>query len=240
MERRPEFSRIRAALAASIHFRALAMEDMDSLAALGRVRELRDRGLAVRRGNRQEGLWIIISGGLRLSAVTTRGGREFVYAMLGPGSYYGLGSMLRDRGTPTDVHAVGPTAVAVLDYPKLLTLLDERPRLWRHVATLLNNRLNIAMEILRDISTVPLRQRVVRRLLGQAMSHGYDVAGTQPIAMRLTQADLGRMLGTGRSRVNGALKRLEKDGMIKVAYRTISLLDLARLRALAGPEAFSF
>jgi len=239
MERRPEFARIRSALAASINFRALAPEDLDSLASLGTVRELRDRGLAVRRGSRQEGLWIIMSGGLRLSAVTSRG-REFVYAMLGPGSYYGLGSMLRGRGTPTDVHAVGRTAVAVLDYAKLLALLDERPRLWRHVATLLNHRLTIAMEILRDISAVPIRQRVVRRLLGLAMSNGHDVAGVQPIALRLTQADLGRMLGTGRSRINGTLKRLEKDGMIKVGYRTISLLDLGELRAVAGPEVFSF
>jgi len=237
MERRPEFLRIRAALAASIHFRGLASGDLDSLAALGRVRELRDRRLAVRRGSRQEGLWIIMSGCLRLSTVSSRG-REFVYAMLGPGSYYGLGSMLLNRGTPTDVHAVGATAVAVLEYRKLIALLDERPRLWRHVAALLNTRLTIAMEILRDITSGPLRQRVVRRLLGQAMSNGYDVAGTQPINMRITQADLGHMLGTGRSRVNGTLKRLEKDGMLKIGYRTISLLDLARLRAVAGPEAF--
>jgi len=239
MERRPEFARIRAALAASVHFRALAAADLDSLAALGRVRALRDGELAVRAGSRQEGLWIVMQGCLRLSSVTSRGS-EFVYAMLGPGSYFGLGSMLRNKGTLTDVHADGPTAVAALDYAKLLALLDERPRLWRHVAGLLNTRLNIAMMILRDISVVPLRQRVVHRLLGQAMSSGADVAGDGPVSMRLTQADLGRMLGTSRSRVNGALKRLEKDGLVKVGYRAISLVDLGKLRALAGTDIFTF
>ena len=36
------------------------------------------------------------------------------------------------------------------------------------------------------------------------------------------------------------LKRLEKDGLVKVGYRTISLVDFARLRQLAGPDVFAF
>jgi CRP-like cAMP-binding protein len=50
----------------------------------------------------------------------------------------------------------------------------------------------------------------------------------------MTQADLARMLGTSRSRANAELRRLESEGLIRSGYRGITLLDLPRLRALAG------
>src|SRR5258706_1410616 len=104
-----------------------------------------------------------MQGCLRLSSVSA-GGSEFVYALLGPGSYFGVGSMLRGKGPPTDVHAAGPTVLGVLDGAKVLALFDERPRLWRHVAVLLYTRLTLALMVLRDVSVAPLKQRVTRRL----------------------------------------------------------------------------
>ena len=47
-----------------------------------------------------------------------------------------------------------------------------------------------------------------------------------PIRLRLSQTDLARMLATARSRTNGALKRLEKGGLLKVGYCEITLTDV--------------
>ena len=58
--------------------------------------------------------------------------------------------------------------------------------------------------------------------------------------VRVTQSDLGRMLGASRSKVNAELKRLEQGGMLKLSYRSITLLDTRRLQELAGPDVFAF
>ena len=234
-----DFARIRAALAASLHFRSLPAEDLDRLAALGRLRTLEDGELLLRASAEQSSLWIVIEGCLRLSTVT-QSGREFVYAVIGPGNHYGLGSVLRGRTPPADVHAAGPTTLAVLDGPSLLKLFDERPRLWRHVANLIYMRLTLAMVTLRDVNVAPLPQRIVRRLLGHAISSGQDVGTSSMLELRITQSELGRMLATSRSRVNGALKGLEKSGLLKVGYRTITLADVPRMRELAGADLISF
>jgi hypothetical protein len=44
------------------------------------------------------------------------------------------------------------------------------------------------------------------------------------------------MLGTSRSRANAELRRLEADGLLRSGYRSITLLDLPRLRELAGRD----
>lgn len=235
----PDVTRIRTALAASLHFRSLPAEDLDRLAALGRLRTLEDGELLLRAGAEQSNLWVVVEGSLRLSTVT-RAGREFVYAVIGPGNHFGLGSVLRGKTPPSDAHATGRTTLAVFDGPSLLALFDERPRLWRHMANLIYMRLTLAMVTLRDINVAPLPQRIVRRLLGHAISSGQDIGTNAALELRLTQGELGRMLATSRSRVNGALKTMEKGGLVKVGYRTITLADLPRMRELAGADLFSF
>jgi CRP-like cAMP-binding protein len=235
----PDPARIRALLEKSVHFRDLQPADLDALAGLGRLRLLRDGEVAGRAGRTSDELWIVLAGGLRLSSVT-EAGEEFVYAVLGTGSFYGLGNVVGTPNTLTDARAFGPTELAIFDGARLREMLDRNPRLWRHVTGLLVRRLSLAMSVIRDISVASLEQRMVRRLLGQAMSGGADITGGGSIELRVNQSDLSRMLGSSRSRVNAALKRLESKGVLEVGYRTVRLTDLAALREIAGPEVFAF
>ena len=239
MGQRPEFVRVRTLLEKSLHFRDLQPMELDSLAALCRPRKLRDGEVIGRVGQPLVEMWIVVDGGLRLSTVTD-GGEEFIYAVLGPGSFYGLGNVIGELSAMADARAFGPTELAIIDGAPLIALLDGNPRLWRHVAKLMVRRLSLAMSVIRDFSVAPLEQRITRRLLGQAMGGGADITGSAPVELRVNQSDLGRMLGSSRSRVNAELKRMENEGLLEVGYRNVTLVDLARLRNIAGPEIFAF
>jgi len=237
MLRRREFGRIRSTLAASSHFHELPGADLDRLAQLGRLQRLRHAEHAARAGHRDDQLWIVLSGAVRLSSQAP-GTREYVYAVLGPGSYFGLATAVRHAAFTADAHAFGATDLAAFSGAEILAMLDERPRLWRHVSGLLARRLRLALLALRDNSVAPLPERIARRLLGHALST--DLRGMTQVEVRMTQADLARMLGAGRSRTNAALKILEGRGLIKAGYRSLEILDLPALRALAGPGIHAY
>lgn len=237
MLRRREFGRIRSALASSTHFQELDGADLDRLAELGRLQRLRHAERAARSGAADDQLWIILSGAVRVSSQTP-GTKEYVYAVLGPGSYFGLATAVRRAAFTADAHAFGATDLAVFPGPALLAMLDERPRLWRHVSGLLSRRLRLALLALRDNSVAPLPERIARRLLGHALSS--DLRGLTQVPVRMTQADLALMLGASRSRTNAALKMLESRGLIKAGYRGITILDLPGLRKLAGPGIHAY
>jgi CRP/FNR family transcriptional regulator, cyclic AMP receptor protein len=239
MQQHPEHARVRGMLDKSFHFRELLPAEREGIAALCRLRKLKDNELAANSGRPLDELWIVLQGGLRLSTVTAMGD-EFVYAVLGPGSFYGLGNVIGSANAFTDARAFGPTELATIAGQSFLCLLDRNPRLWRHVAGLLVRRLTLAMSVIRDFSVAPLDQRIARRLLGQAMGGGADITGAAPVEMRVNQSDLSRMLGSSRSRVNAELKRLESEGLLEIGYRNVTLVDLARLREIAGPEVFAF
>ena len=237
MLKRREFDRIRSALASSSHFQALAAADLDRLAHLGRLQRLRQAERAAREGTPDDRLWIILSGAVRVSSQAP-GAKEYVYAVLGPDSYFGLGNAVRRAAFTADARAFGATDLAVFSGESLLAMLDERPQLWRHVSGLLARRLRLALLTLRDNSVAPLPERIARRLLGHALSS--DLRGLKEVQVRMTQSDLALMLGASRTKTNAALKALERGGLVRAGYRGITILDLPGLRALAGPGIYAY
>jgi CRP/FNR family transcriptional regulator, cyclic AMP receptor protein len=237
MLRRREFGRIRSALASSTHFQQLEAPDLDRLALLGRLQRLRHAEHAARPGERDDQLWIVLSGAVRVSSQAP-GAKEYVYAVLGPGSYFGLATAVRHAAFTADARAFGATDLAVFPGPALVEMCDQRPRLWKHVSGLLARRLRLALLALRDNSVAPLPERIARRLLGHALST--DLRGMTQVPVRMTQADLALMLGASRSRTNAALKTLESRGLVRAGYRGITILDLPGLRKLAGPGIYAY
>jgi CRP/FNR family cyclic AMP-dependent transcriptional regulator len=232
MLRRREYDRIRSALASSAHFQALGGADLDRLALLGRLQRLRHRERATREGTADDQLCVILSGAVRVSSEMP-GSKEYVYAVLGPGSYFGLANAVRRATITAEARAFGATDLAVFSSDALEEMLDQQPRLWKHISALLARRLRIALLALRDNSVAPLPDRIARRLLGHALSR--DLSGLTEVAVRMTQADLALMLSASRARTNAALKSLERAG-----YRGITILDLPGLRRLAGPGIHAY
>lgn len=237
MIRRPEFARIRAALAASAHFRSLPSIDLDRLASLGRLQRLPHGGRPAGGGTNDDALWVILNGAMRVSTAAP-GAKEYVYAVLGAGSFFGLSTAVRRAPLTIDARAFGKTDLASFSASALTELLDDRPMLWRHVSGMLSRRLRLALLVLRDNSVAPLPERIARRVLAHAMST--DLDSRAEIQVRMTQADLALMLGASRSKTNAALKDLEKRGLLDAGYRGITIRDVPGLRAFAGTEVQAF
>jgi len=89
------------------------------------------------------------------------------------------------------------------------------------------------MSLYADVVSAPLPQRLARRLLAQAGTA--DPMMRVEVELRLSQSGLAQMLGASRSKVNAELRRLEQEGLLRLGYRRLYLLDVQRLCALAGP-----
>jgi CRP/FNR family transcriptional regulator, cyclic AMP receptor protein len=236
--RTADHARIRLVLARSAHFGSLVPAALERLAQMAELRHARNAERFDRPGDPDERLWIVVEGAVRLSARPKETGREYVHAVLGPGSFFGLASAVGHGPFTIDARAFGETAVAVVDGARLRDALELHPRFWRSVSAILSKRLRLALGVMEDNRLRPLPERVARRLLAHAMS--CELAeGAQPV-LRMTQSDLARMVDVARSRLNPVLKRMEADGLVKAGYRGITLLDLAKLRDVAGPGVVPF
>jgi len=231
-------SRIRLALGRSAHFGKLSPEVLERLTAMARMRHARHGERLGSADGRDDHLWIVVSGAVRVSTRPKEGSREVVHAVLGSGSFFGLANAVQHGPYTYDARAFGATDLAVVDGARLQAGLEQYPRLWRRVSALLAHRLKVALDVVGDNRVLQLAERLMRRLIGVATSSEL-LEGAQP-TVHMTQGDLARMLDAGRSKINLALKRLEAEGLLRTGYRSITLLDMAALRKLAGREVQPF
>jgi CRP/FNR family transcriptional regulator, cyclic AMP receptor protein len=222
--------RIRLLLGRSPHANSLPGKFLDRLARLGRIERYKGGELIHAAWQPLDKLWVVLFGGLRVTQLG-EDGNALVIAVLGEGSYYGAGSLVQaGEVVRSEAHAVGATQVAAFDLRRLDQEFAGDRQMTQHRLQLLHRRLLATIDLAGDVLSVPLPQRMARRLLGQALA-----AGRGPeIELRVSQADLAVMLGTGRSKVNAALRRLEASGAVRLGYRKITVRDLESLRAAAG------
>ncbi len=106
-----------------------------------------------------------------------------------------------------------------------------------NLVRLLAQRLRIANEQIQALCTLDVPGRVVRQILALADRYGRSEPGDLPgspakvrIPLRLTQSDLGEVVGASRERVNQAMVELKQNGYIRVdSDHRIQVLDRVAL-----------
>lgn len=228
----PDSRRIRVVLGRSPHFNTLPGAFLDRVASMARIERHAGDDLIHAAWQPVHKLWLVLSGGLLVTEVSAQGD-ALTSAVLGEGSYYSVGSLVKDGAlVRSEAHAVGSTDVAVFDLAQMEREFGTDKAVEQHRRLLLYQRFQALADLHRDALAVALPQRLARRLVGQALAAGHG----PDIELRLAQADLAAMLGASRSRVNAELRRLEASGIVRLGYRKIVVRDLELLRAAAAAD----
>jgi CRP-like cAMP-binding protein len=149
-------------------------------------------------------------------------GAAVTFTGIPPGGWFGEGTLLK-----RDIQALRPSVVAGLPIDSFHALLDGSIAFNRFVLDQLNERLGqfIAARETDRIHDPDLR--VARNLAALFHPMLYPGVGNW---LRITQEELGYLVGLSRQRVNQALHRLRDAGLIRIEYGGLRVLDLAGLR----------
>jgi CRP-like cAMP-binding protein len=115
-----------------------------------------------------------------------------------------------------------------------MKFLGETPELMLHVIEMLCERLRNTTESVADIIFLDLRTRLAKRLVALAVGYGRETPDGIRIALKLSQSDLGRLLGATREAVNKQLHALIEEKLIALDGRTIVVREMQALRGIAG------
>jgi CRP-like cAMP-binding protein len=168
----------------------------------------------------------VIEGLLKMSTDTARG-VPITFTGLPPGGWFGEGTVIKREAYRYNIEALRPSVVAGLSVETFHWLLDRSIPFNRFIVEQFNERLGqfiAAREI--DRMSDP-DARVARSLAALFHPVLYPGVGTR---LRITQQELGYLVGLSRQRVNEALQALQAQGLIRVEYGGVTVLDLDGLR----------
>jgi CRP/FNR family transcriptional regulator, cyclic AMP receptor protein len=228
---RPEFARIRLAFGKSAYFRDLPAPTLDVLAAASTL--VRSPGGELHGPDEAaQTFWLVLEGSLIVSWPTSRG--ECVpVAAIGAGSFYCAAALVEGGLTVTQARAERNTVAATMAAGRFRAIARADPALAALVPRLLLHRFEAALSFTADAVSAKLPHRLARRLLAHGLAVGGDLSRPE-LELRISQADLARMLGASRSKVNEELQRLQEAGLIRIGYGRINLLQCKGLSEIAG------
>ncbi|MBC7995279.1 MAG: Crp/Fnr family transcriptional regulator [Rhizobacter sp.] len=168
----------------------------------------------------------VIDGLLKMSNDSSRG-VPITFTGVPPGGWFGEGTVLKREVYRYNIQALRKSVVAGISVETFHWLIDRSIPFNRFVMQQLNERLGQFIGA-REIDRMNDPDVRVARSLA-ALFHPTLYPGVGSL-LRITQQELGYLVGLSRQRVNEALHALQRLGLIRIEYGGLRVLDPDGLR----------
>jgi CRP/FNR family transcriptional regulator, cyclic AMP receptor protein len=223
----------RALLGRAMGFRDCLPATLDALVAAGEVRTLGKGETLVRRGEPFDRLCLLIQGSLEVSLLRHDGHRHLI-SFLQPGDLAGLISLLDGMGHVNNMAARGAqTALLLVPGDAVRSWRAQDPMLGRAIELQLAFRTRLLYERFAADASVPVASRLAGLLRTLAGLYGSEGPEGIRLDIKISQSDLADWLGVTRQRINAAIQKLQQDGLIRLSYSRITIVDPGSLAELA-------
>ena len=176
---------------------------------------------------RPANFWFGVVDGLLKMSNDSSAGTSITFTGVPPGAWFGEGTLLKREVYRYNIEALRRSVVAGLPVDTFEWLLGRSIAFNRYVMNQINERLGQFIAA-REIDRLNDPDTKVARSLA-ALFHPVLYPGVGEV-LRITQQELAYLVGLSRQRVNEALQTLQSQGLIRIEYGGVRVLDLTGLR----------
>lgn len=207
--------------------------DLDELLrSSARVRRVGKRQSLYTHGSPPDAIFCVESGLIRLS-VTAANGREAVLSLVEAGHWFGEVSVFSNAPRLHNALAVVDSELLVLSAADLHSIVDENPKYLLEFLRLVCNRYKSALQRVDAIILFPFPIRLAQRLMADIEMQAQAAGSQGDAVLKLSQESLAHMLGVSRQTVNRQLREWETQGLLRLEYGRIVIVDETMLHSLA-------
>jgi CRP/FNR family transcriptional regulator, cyclic AMP receptor protein len=205
---------------------AISTEELQRARAAISVREVQAGHYVCRKGDPSD-VWIGVVDGLIKIENLSDTGKLVNFGTFPANSWFGEGSILKRELRKYDVIALHDSRVALMSAATFFWLLDKSIPFNRFIITQLNERLGQYLGAFEHDRLEGLDARVAHSIADMLHPQLHPRPQSR---IEITNEELGNLVGVSRQSINQSLHLLENLGLIKTAYRTITVLDFEGLR----------
>lgn len=219
-------------LAGHFLLRHLHQEELSRIAASATLVRHRLHATIFQKGDPSASLMAVVSGRVKICAYSSDG-KEMVLNIIDRGSLFGEIALLDGQPRSADAVAIEDTELLVLDRNRLMPVLTGNPETAGRMITVLCQRLRQTSEALEDALLRDAPSRVARGLLRLASTFGKQEAGGTRLDIKLSQQQMGSLIGISRESINKYIVEWSRAGHLKVNNGFITIVDREALGNLS-------
>jgi CRP-like cAMP-binding protein len=183
---------------------------LDSAGTARKITKFAPRAVVFSQGEAATDVFYLQEGSIKLS-VLSQSGKSAVVATLGPGDFFGEGSLAGQSRRMATAVALRASKVLVIEKPKMVEMLRTQSTLAdRFLVHMLARNVRIEEDLVDQLFNSS-EKRLARALLLMAR---YGMPDQQLQLPKMSQETLAEMIGTTRSRVNFFMNKFRDLGFI--------------------------
>lgn len=175
--------------------------------------------------------WFGVLEGLLKWSISTADGRTVTLGGQSVGSWFGEGTLLRSQPRNADLIALRHSRVALMPYETFDWLRRTEPAFNEFLLLQINERLHWFMGNYAAHRLLATDQLVARALVG--LVHPLLNPRGERYLM-ISQEELANLASISRQRCNASLAAMKSEGLVKLAYGAIAVINLDALQRRAG------
>jgi CRP/FNR family cyclic AMP-dependent transcriptional regulator len=179
------------------------------------------------RGDRFDYWTGVVTGLMRMSTVS-RGGKAMTFTGLTAGAWFGEGTVLKKEARRYDMVALRDSRLALMDQATFFWLYENSVAFNRFLVVQLNERLGQFIGLVEHGRTLDATARLARSIASLFNPILYPDLN---LHLEITQEEIGALSGISRQNANQCLKRLEREGLLRLEYGGVTIVDLEPLRS---------
>jgi CRP/FNR family cyclic AMP-dependent transcriptional regulator len=225
-------SELRRALAANELFAVLSEPELDQLLAHARIVGYPAGALIFAKHDPGHSVMVVLRGLVKISNFSAAG-REAVHALLDPGEIFGEMALLDGKDRSATATALAPSELLTLLRRDFVPFLERNPQVAVRLIEVLCARLRRTTATVEDGAFLGMAPRIARVLLRLATQYSHSHGGAVRIDLKLSQRELGGLVGLARENVNRQLRAWHHEGLIRTDHGHIVIDDMEALQAIA-------
>ncbi len=189
-------------------------DEIAELLRHARVIEAPARHILFHAGEAGDSLYVLLAGKVKISLLSVEG-KEAILSLLGAGDVFGEMSLLDGLPRSATVTSLEDCRLLLIGRQDFVQFLKRHADVALNLLAALSQRLRTTNNLVENLSFHHLPSRLARLLMDLGQRHGkVEPAGVE-IGLRLSQEELGNLVGASRESVNKQLRAWAESGLLE-------------------------
>lgn len=206
----------------SVIFEALSDEEAASLMQMARKINHPARHTVFQEGEPGDHLLVVLEGRVKVSLISPDG-KEAILSILEAGDVFGEMALLDGEPRSATVTTMDKCVFLVIWRRDFLPFLERNPQASLKLLAALSKRLRATNDMVGGLSFLNLPARLARILINLGQQYGKLTAEGIAIGIKLSQEELGNLVGVSRESVNRQIRLWVETGVLDYTHGTIVL-----------------
>ena len=183
-------------------------------------------------GDEFTSVYAVRSGAIKAYRITGDG-QEQVTGFYFPGEIIGMDGISKDRYA-SSAKALETSAVCEIPFNRLEELSTQIPSMQRHFFQLMSQEITSDQQLITLLSKNSAEERVASLLISISARNARRKLSKTSFRLPMSRTDIGNFLGLTVETVSRVISRFNKQGLIEVDSKEITLQDLDGLKQIAN------